>query len=369
MIMKKFKKIALGEIFNIYTGRDVIIGNVKEGNIPLVSHQHDNNGISKRIQKLENRILFDHESTIALADRGVFLATTQNEDFHIGTRVKALEFKSGKQSKYVRMYFVTAINKLQKLFTEYLENATNKLPLYEIELPIDSRGKIDFLTMEKTFEDSEKNHLKKIGEYFKKKGYENLEDTQLTDEEYDCLIHHSNIPSKHFKISELFKLESSKKKFNATNVSFVEKGYPYIARSSQNNGLRGYINEEPSFLNPGNTISFGQDTATFFYQKYPYFTGDKIKVLNSKMEKFNEYIALYIIACMGKAFANFSWGSSSFNEDILNEVSISLPIKEKEIDFELMEIYMKTLYKQQVNTLFKEYAFNNINKEAIAVDK
>ncbi|MFZ3580276.1 restriction endonuclease subunit S [Virgibacillus sp. DJP39] len=113
------------------------------------------------------------------------------------------------------------------------------------------------------------------------------------------------------------------------------------------------------FLNPGNTISFGQDTATLFYQKDPYFTGDKIKILIPKMSKFNELIALYIITCMRKAFANFSWGSSSFNENIINKVSILLPTKDGKVDYELIENYIKSLYKQQVNTLFKEYNFKN----------
>ncbi len=357
--MNKFEKFALGEIFNIYTGRDVIIGDVKKGNIPLVSHQHDNNGISKRIQKLDNRILFDHERTIALADRGVFLATLQNEDFHIGTRVKALEFKSGKKNKYIRMYFVAAINKLQKLFTEYLENATDKLPLFEIELPINNKGEIDFPFMEQTFKNNEKKQLNKISHFFETKGYKNIADTKLSEDELNILKSHNNASLEKFKISDLFILKSTKKKFNAKDITFVENGYPYVARSNENNGVRGYILEHKDFLNPGNTISFGQDTATLFYQKEPYFTGDKIKILIPK-GKFNELIALYLIACMRKAFANFSWGTSSFNENILNEVTILLPIKEGKIDFELIENFIKFLYKKEVNTLFKKYNFKNV---------
>ena len=46
-----------------------------------------------------------------------------------------------------------------------------------------------------------------------------------------------------------------------------------------NNGQKGFINEDESFLNDGNTISFGQDTATMYYQEFPYFTGDKIKIV------------------------------------------------------------------------------------------
>ena len=135
-------------MFDIATGRDVIISRTTQGNIPLITHQHDDNGISKRIGYISDRRLFNYQNTISLADRGVFLATTQAEDFHIGTRVKALSFKAGEQSENVRLFFVTAINKLQILFTDYLVNATDSLPFLAISLPVTPSGEIDYDFME-----------------------------------------------------------------------------------------------------------------------------------------------------------------------------------------------------------------------------
>nr|WP_033704964.1 restriction endonuclease subunit S [Helicobacter pylori] len=134
----------LGDLFEIYTGRDVIIGQTQQGDIPLVSHQHENNGITKTIKEIHNRTIFNHKQTIALADRGVFLATTQNKDFHIGTRVKALVFKNGEQDKKTRLFFTTCINKNQIMFLDYSSNATNKLPNLTISLPTNPHGGIDF---------------------------------------------------------------------------------------------------------------------------------------------------------------------------------------------------------------------------------
>ena len=131
----QWKDFTIGDLFEIATGRDVIIRDVQQGNIPLISHQHENNGITKYIKPLKDRTLFNHQTTISLADRGVFYATNQNKDFHIGTRVKALSFKQGKISKKVRLFLVSAINKLQVLFTEYSQNATDKLPFLKITLP------------------------------------------------------------------------------------------------------------------------------------------------------------------------------------------------------------------------------------------
>ncbi|GAA7808399.1 restriction endonuclease subunit S [Helicobacter pylori] len=139
-----WQSFRLGDLFEIYTGRDIIIGQTQQGDIPLVSHQHENNGITKTIKEIYNRTIFNYKQTIALADRGVFLATTQNKDFHIGTRVKALVFKNGEQDKKTRLFFTTCINKNQIMFLDYSSNATNKLPNLTISLPTNQHGKIDF---------------------------------------------------------------------------------------------------------------------------------------------------------------------------------------------------------------------------------
>ncbi len=139
-----WQSFKLGDLFEIHTGRDIIIGQTQQGDIPLVSHQHENNGITKTIKEIHNRTIFNHKQTIALADRGVFLATTQNKDFHIGTRVKALVFKKGEQDKKTRLFFTTCINKNQIMFLDYSSNATNKLPNLTISLPTKQHGEIDF---------------------------------------------------------------------------------------------------------------------------------------------------------------------------------------------------------------------------------
>ena len=113
------------------------------------------------------------------------------------------------------------------------------------------------------------------------------------------------ITKRAFRMDELFDIHTPAKKFNANTVKFGGK-YPYVARGSSNNGIRGYITEDPRYLNPANTLSFGQDTATVYYQSKVYFTGDKIKILELKGYKLDEKIALYLIPTIRKAFSNLS---------------------------------------------------------------
>lgn len=142
-----------------------------------------------------------------------------------------------------------------------------------------------------------------------------------------------------------------------------------------NNGQKGFIDEDTEFLNDGNTISFGQDTATMFYQERPYFTGDKIKILKPKEKRFCKANAQFFLSAMRKVFSSFSWGSSSFSVSIIEKQKIQLPTQEGKIDFDFMESFIAELEAQRVAELeayllatgLKDY--NLTEEEQQALDK
>ena len=155
-----------------------------------------------------------------------------------------------------------------------------------------------------------------------------------------------------YKIGDLFEILSYKKRFDANKVEVKETGlYPYVVRMSYANGQKGFIDEDNKFLNDGNTISFGQDTATMFYQEKPYFTGDKIKILKSKLARFNKSNAQFFLVSMRRAFSSFSWGSSSYSVNVIKEQKIKIPTKHGEIDFDFMERFVAELEAQRVAEL------------------
>lgn len=133
--------------------------------------------------------------------------------------------------------------------------------------------------------------------------------------------------NKDFMLDEIFNIYSPPKRFNANTVKFGGK-YPYVARGSSNNGIRGYITEDVKYLSPAHSLSFGQDTATVFYQPRAYFTGDKIKIMVLRDRELDEKLAQYFICIIAKAFSLFNWGQNSFNENIIKSTNISLPVIE-----------------------------------------
>ena len=162
---------------------------------------------------------------------------------------------------------------------------------------------------------------------------------------------------KEVKIEDIFEVKSSKKIFHANNLTIYEEKqdntYPYVVRSSKNNGIRGFIKENINFLNQGNTFSFAQDTFTIFYQPDSYFTGNKVKVLIPKI-KFNEKIATYISTTINKTLNNYTWGVTSDFEFIKN-ISFIIPFKDKKVDCEFIENYITEVEKEHIKLLKEEY--------------
>ncbi|GAA7163965.1 restriction endonuclease subunit S [Helicobacter pylori] len=221
---------------------------------------------------------------------------------------------------------------------------------------------IDFNFMEKFIAELEQCRLAELEAYLKAAG---LSNTTLSNDEENALNLFNgknsggggNTPCgltwQSFKLGDLFEVLPYKKRFDANKVNIyaskTKDTYPYVVRTSLNNGIRGYLKENTNFLNAGNTISFGQDTATMFYQEKPYFTGDKIKILRCKNPNFNKINALFFITSLTKAFRNFSWGSASFSVSIIENQNISLPTtQDGGIDFHFMRTFINALMKQTI---------------------
>lgn len=149
-----------------------------------------------------------------------------------------------------------------------------------------------------------------------------------------------------------------------------------MARGSSNNGIRGYVDLDTKYLNEANSISFGQDTATVYYQKKAYFTGDKIKIMILKQEELDELSACYLIAAIRKSFMLFSWGNTSFSEDVINSTKIYLPVdKYSQPDYKYMRLRVRELEKERVReleTYLSEAGFDDIeltSEERVALYK
>ncbi|MCQ2720884.1 restriction endonuclease subunit S [Helicobacter pylori] len=156
-----------------------------------------------------------------------------------------------------------------------------------------------------------------------------------------------------FKLGDLFEVLSSKKIYHANTIKIhdtqIENSYPYVVRAATNNGIKGFIIDDPTFTNEKNTLSFAQDTFTVFYQKQPYFTGNKVKILKPKFAFKSPKILHFISAILQFILKPLTWGLGSTTESIA-EFKFSLPLKPtaktqtlEDIDFDFMEKFIAEL--------------------------
>lgn len=156
-----------------------------------------------------------------------------------------------------------------------------------------------------------------------------------------------------FRLGDLFEVLSSKKIYHANTIKIhdtqIENSYPYVVRAATNNGIKGFIVDDPTFTNEKNTLSFAQDTFTVFYQKQPYFTGNRVKVLKPKFAFKSPKTLHFISAILQFILKPLTWGLGSTTESIA-EFKFSLPLKPtantqtlEDIDFHFMEKFIAEL--------------------------
>lgn len=158
-----WQEFEIESLFEIFTGKDLILSNVKEGKIPVVSHKDNENGIHIFSDFIENNIIHNSNTTISLADRGTFKAFIQPANFYVGTRVKALKFKKN-VSKEIQKFVVTSINKQSELFS-YGRNACQRLNKTKIFLPTKNNG-IDWQGMEEFIKQKELEKIVDVLKYY-----------------------------------------------------------------------------------------------------------------------------------------------------------------------------------------------------------
>ena len=329
---------------------------VDDGEIPVYSSDTSNNGIIGYTNR-EAEFIVSHENPIYL----VFGDHTRSlnivfHSFNVTDNVKVLSLKDSYSIK-ILLYIISSWQKGVPNLGYSRHWSIAKKVLFKVPV---KNGVIDFAFMENFIAELEAERIAELEAYLRVTG---LSDYILTEEERAVLEAFrngkiswggvkllnnqqvANIEWKMFRIGELFEINSYKKRFDANKVQIEEVGFPYVVRTALNNGIRGYINEDVEFLNEGNTISFGQDTATMFYQEKPYFTGDKIKIVKCKDESFNKLNAQFFITAMGKAFSSFSWGSSSFSVEIIKNQNISLPSTQGIPLYAYMEVFIRAVQK------------------------
>lgn len=337
-------------------------------NIPLLTAGAENHGFARFGKREDCPTILKNVISISANGENSGISFYQDQEFAVLQDSYAVKLKNKDFiSKEVGIYLTACLNKLLHGNYDWSNKAGwSNIEELEIKLPTNKDNEVDYQFMREEVKRIERSELDVLGDYLNSNKLDNY---HLND--IDKKVLSTKPKMKAFKLAKsyymrgklisveengLFEIMPTKKKINANTVLFNNGQYPYVARGEGKNGIRGYISYNENYLNPSNTISFGQDTATMYYQPDQYFTGDKIQIfsLNKKYGILEEKVALYLISAAKKAFSNFAWGQTSFALDKISGLPIYLPVNSQDkIDFDYMEKYITAIEKLAIKDVVK----------------
>ena len=347
------KNFTVWEIFEYDRGKESAPKQVEDWDYPMINETSENNWLTKYAKP--TKILKGNSITVSVN----FAQTVfyQPKDFCASVNIMSLYNEKFSPLSY--MYVITQLRKKHAHFNYWGKISKDRLLEEVITLPILSNWELAYDYMENYIKEIEAYHIKEIEAYLQSTG---LSDYELNKEEVESLKTITQGGGIKFRLDELFDVKPSKKIFHWINITIEEEkneyNYPYVVRTSLNNWIRGYISEDKEFLNPWNTITFAQDTFFAFYQKEPYYTGNKVKVFCLKWYDMNEKLGEYFTTLINFRIKDLSWGTGSNIESISN-LEITLPTtSDNQIDYSLIETYIKATQKLVIKDLV-----DNINKK------
>ena len=241
------------------------------------------------------------------------------------------------------LFLANSLHFLNKMFGYENMCSWEKIKDKKIFLPT-KNGEIDFDFMESFISELEAYHISELEAYLLATG---LKDYKLTEDEKKALEDFNNLKWKEFRLGNLFYINPTKY-YKLSNEEIISKNgkIPLVSNSSNNNGVMGFSTLNP--LNSGNTITCSDTTIgadTMFYQKIDFIGYSHIQNLIPKFEGFNENKSMFIISlCRFYTLNKFDYGNK-FNRDAMNNSKIKLPIKNNEIDFEFIEVFISAIQK------------------------
>lgn len=242
-------------------------------------------------------------------------------------------------TKNIGLFLSNSLHFLKHKFAYENMCSWAKIKDEKIQLPV-KNGKINFSFIEKFIAELEAEHLAELEAYLK---VTNLEDYTLSDKETRVLEEFSTISWKEFEIKELFEIKNTLS-FNKDKLTSGSE-YDYITRTSQNQGIlqeTGFVNEEN--INEAGTWSLGLLQMDFFYRNKPWYAGQFVRKIVPKIDLSKNSILYFSTLLNQQKNVLLSVLVRDVDKIFLNS-KIHLPVKNKKIDFDMMNTFISAIQK------------------------
>mgnify|MGYP003614541002 FL=1 len=195
--------------------------------------------------------------------------------------------------------------------------------------------------MESFIAELEAERIKKLDDYLIANG---LKDYTLTAEEKQVLKDFEKQKFGEFNVIDVFDVKNTK---SILSRDIIENSgdTPYLCASTENNAISSYISYDEKYLDKVNCVFIGGKTFVVTYQEKDFYSNDSHNLalyFKNKITKLNQ---LYLATCINKSLGHkYSWGNSISKAKIQSD-KVSLPIKDNQPDYELMDTLISAIQK------------------------
>ncbi|HEX9961227.1 MAG TPA: restriction endonuclease subunit S, partial [Pyrinomonadaceae bacterium] len=301
----------------------------------FVMQNENNNGVIERVpEQIGNYFNLIPGNSIS-AFTHLNKVYYQEEPFYSKQGSNIYTLRSYFLNKKLAKFIISAINSIIGNL-EYGKNTASRLIKYKIQLPT-KNGKIDFEFMESFIAELEAERTAELEAYLLATG---LKDYTLTAEEQKVLDDFDNLNWGAFNLEKLFGKSTRGKRLKSADR--ISGDLPFVTAGETDEGISAFIGNDVNVFSE-NTITIDM-FGSAKYRNYKYGGDDHIAVVHT--ESLPKHASIFVTTAIHKSSYNgqFNYGRNFYAKDA-DVLNISLPVKQQEPDYEIMETFISAIQK------------------------
>jgi hypothetical protein len=306
--------------------------------LPALTAGIQNQGLSNFVPKKNATIL---KNVISISANGANTGATfyQNKEFTVLQDAYSIRWKYTNDLlvDFHYLYLTASISKTIFGNYEWTNKAGwEKIKFDKIQLP-NKNGKIDFDFMESFIAELEGERIAKLDAYLSVTG---LKDYTLTIEEKTVLEDFKNINWETFNLKELFGKSTRGRRLRSADR--IPGTLPFVTAGETDEGVSAFIGNEVIVF-PKNTTTIDM-FGSAKYRNYEYGGDDHVAVVPT--QELSKGAAIFTTTAIHKSSytGKFNYGRNFYAKDA-DELEISLPTKNQEPNYAIMETLISAIQK------------------------
>lgn len=240
-------------------------------------------------------------------------------------------------SKEVMLFFTISMKKsLLGKFSYGKKLRSSQSFNFKMKLPI-KNGEIDFEFMESFIAELKRERIAKLDTYLQVMG---LKDYNLTEKEEEVLKDFENIDWETFNLENLFGCATRGRRLKS--LDRILGKLPFVTAGEREEGVSAFIGNDVFVFSENTTTidMFGSAK----YRNYKYGADDHIAVVHTN--NLSKFASIFVTTAIHKASytGKFNYGRNFYAKDA-NQLDVSLPIKDNQPNYEIMETLISAVHK------------------------